>query len=630
MNAREALDRAPELCRFAGFDTNDFPARSFPEYAQQVSAVVKTLTQSQRDEIPDLKDWAIAWKKLYDDFDAIVIKDPMVLYRPAHKVAQQFHESTAFVRYFRAGNRTSKTTCGYAEHYFITTGQHKWRKFVHPRIQKVCTFLIGLAYTKYAPGVFEAKMVKGEPGNSLSPMFPPGGKWFNGYNEKTKTLTIACPDCAENGKAGTCKHTKSEIRLFSDEGGWEVLQGAQYTMGHFDEHVPEEFYNEAKMRLSVISGTSLIVTGTPLHGTEAWEQKRLASLWETGRPQNSSVPENSKSPLIVSLHEISQFDAGIVNHDTIRRNMVDMDEFEIESRIYGRPAPLAKNPVFDRHALADMRKKARQPRQGVLVVTDDIVLSEQELKPYQLDFREKSDGPYRIWQEPVASSQYIIGVDTAKGLTSGDASAATVIKVEKRGTKLFLTMVAQYHGWINPLDYATEVYKLAVFYNSALVAVELTGGYGEAVMLRMRQEYAYWNIFRDESSHAAAKYQQAHRLGIETSATSKPFMVASLQQFVREGNIDIPCAATISEMVAFEQERTESGYYVRYRGASGAHDDRVMSVVIATSVAVSSPLAFDHQMAASERLPLKEAYKGQWLDLHKEMKETGDSAYDSY
>jgi hypothetical protein len=281
VNAKEALDLAPEICKLAGWDVKCFQAHSFPEYAKNVGAVVREMPQRIRDQIPNLKEWAVAWKKLYDDFDAIVAKDPMLLYRPANKVALEVHESQSFIRYFRSGNRCGKTTSGYAEHYFITTGQNKWRKFPDPRTSKICTFLIGLAYTKYAPGVFEAKMIKGEPGNSLSPMFPPGGKWFNGYNEKTKTLFIACPECAEAGKAGSCKHSnRAEIRLFSDEGGWEVLQGSQFNLGHFDEHIPEGFYNEAKMRLSVIPGTSLIVTGTPLHGTEAWEQTKLAALWE--------------------------------------------------------------------------------------------------------------------------------------------------------------------------------------------------------------------------------------------------------------------------------------------------------------------------------------------------------------
>jgi len=39
-------------------------------------------------------------------------------------------------------------------------------------------------------------------------------------------------------------------------------------------------------------------------------------------------------------------------------------------------------------------------------------------------------------------------------------------------------------------------------------------------------------------------------------------------------------------MTGFEQEKTEQGN-TRYRGAGGAHDDRVMSIIIGVSTAVS-------------------------------------------
>jgi hypothetical protein len=179
--------------------------------------------------------------------------------------------------------------------------------------------------------------------------------------------------------------------------------------------------------------------------------------------------------------------------------------------------------------------------------------------------------------------------------------------------------VAQYHGWINPLDYAFEVFKLALYYNSALTAVELTGGYGEAVMLKMRQDFCYWNLFRDESNHSQVEHSLDGRYGVETNVRTKPFMVAALQQFVKDRAIEIPCEATITEMAAFEQERTKSGLSTRYRGVGGSHDDRVMSLVVGASVALTAQVLDFADIAKDEPVDIDREYSGEWLKIHKEL-----------
>ena len=621
MDEHEALAKAGNILKGAGLKSELRDYSGFLEYSSIVADVVKEWPSSTKSELPWLMGWAKTWRKLRDEFSKVVEADPMILYQPANRASNEFHSSPAFVRYFRAGNRTSKTQSGYAEHYLIATNQHRWRYFPDGAH---ATFIVGVNFSKYCPAVFEAKFLKGEEGNHLSPMFPVGGKWFNRYDERRHVITIACPQCANEGKAGTCKHKKSTIRLFSDMEGWEVLQGAAYIMGHFDEHIGEDFFNEAIQRTQTAGPEScLIVTGTPLHGHEAWEHQRLTKLHMDGAPANRIDPDNAASPPFVSLHEIDQFEAGLVPPEKIRMTMKIMDEFEIESRIYGRPAPLAKNPVFDRKVLAELRAEVTDPVRGNLRVIDDTSIFDIT-ETTLIDFNQEDDGPLRIWYPPVPGCQYIVAVDTAKGLAGGDASCASVLEYYKSGVSHKLTLVAQYHGWINPLDYAYEVFKLAVHYNSALTAIELTGGYGEAVMLRMRQDFCYWNLFRDEANHAQAKHSMDSRYGVETNMRTKPFMVAALQQFVKDRAIDVPCEATISEMVAFEQERTQSGLTTRYRGVGGAHDDRVMSLVIGASVALTSQVIDFVDSTKAEPVDIKQQYSGEWLKIHEEMNDDGD------
>lgn len=623
MDHQEVLDFAWGIIRERR-RLQEFEGKNFLQFANDVVDIVKyDWGSAKRNKTPGLQAFLEGLKALSDDFEAIVAADPMMLYSPANRASLAFHSSDAYVRYFRAGNRTSKTQSGYAEHYLIATDQHRWRDFPTPPAQ---TFIVGMNFSKYGPSVFERKFITGEDGNPLSPMFPKGGKWFYHYDERKKIITIACPACANAGKSASCPHPKSTITLFSDVEGWEVLQGGQYRLGHFDEHINEEFFNESIQRTQTVRGGCLIVTGTPLHGEEAWEQRRLTSIYEKGGPENRVNPEDKRSPLFVELFEIDQFEAGLVPHDRIKMSMKAMDEFEIESRVYGKPAPLAKNPVFDRRKLAAMRETCTDPWRGHLHTAENL---EEVTDLSEFTLEEQETGPLRVWEEPDIHSFYIVGVDTAKGLyagdtrKSGDYSAACVLKVIKKGNGIALELVAQYHGHINPFDYAAEVFKLCVWYNSALAVIELTGGYGEAVMLRMREEFHYWNFYKDRSmAHSSATYNPGHRLGVDTNKRTKPYMVAALQQFVADDAIKIACKSTIQEMVAYEQERTDSGLSVRYRGVGGTHDDRVMALVIAASVAVDASVASTMVEAQKAVYLAKEPTSIEWREIYKDINET--------
>lgn len=599
MDSLDVLAGAKKVLGAARVPFEERPrVRDFLAYGELVAATAKDLTAKQRQGLGfSFKDWALGFRKLYDDFDAMVAADPGILYEPANSASLAFHTSPAYIRYFRAGNRTSKTQSGYMEHYLSVTGQHKFRPTNYPPIS---TFIVaGLPFTSYADGVFAKKFLTGEDSNPLSPLFPEGGKWLYHYDSRTYTITVACPDCANAGKAQSCRHPKSTIKLFSNENSWEVLQGAAYTLGHFDEHVDEAFFDEARQRTKTTGGC-IIVTGTPLHGFEAWEHRRLTSVFLDGPPANLVNPSRPDSTPIVSLHQCSMYEGNLVPKEQIDMEAALMDEFEREARIHGNPAPLAKNPVFDREATAKLKRACKPPMRGSLHTETPWTALQ---KSSEVEFHSALVGPLRVWKQPEEGALYIVAVDTASGLTEriekglikrdGDASCASVLRVFPHGMGVGLEMVAQYHSWLTPYDYAGEVMKLAVKYNGALTVVELTGGLGLAVMQRLKNDFYYWNLYREPAGLANVKFRLDPKLGVDTSATTKPFMVACLKQFIREGRISIYDDATIEELNAFEQVTVGAGGAVlsqpKYMGAGGAKDDRVMSLAIACAVAVSSP-----------------------------------------
>lgn len=609
---RQALEYAKRILTKAKVPAEEVPRVSdFLKYAEVVAHAASSIPTKQREKLPfDFKDWALSWRDLHERWNRVVEADPMVAYEPANPASLAFHSSPAYIRYFRAGNRTSKTQSGYAEHYLVTTGQHRWRNFTYPPIS---TFIVaGLPFTSYSDGVFARKFLTGEDKNPLSPMFPEGGKWFYHYDERSHCITIACPQCAAKGAAGSCKHPKSTIKLFSNENSWEVLQGAAYTLGHFDEHVDESFFDEARQRTKTTGGC-IIVTGTPLHGFEAWEHRRLTSVFTDGPPANLVDPTDPESNPIVSLHKCSMYEGGLVPKADIDMEASLMDEFEREARINGNPAPLTKNPVFDREATARLKKGCKPPMRATLFVKPEIDLTKLQ-NPADVEIHSGLVGPLRIWKPPVEGEVYVVAVDTASGLTErvekglhkrdGDASCASVLRVFPMGLGMGLEMVAQWHGWLTPYDYATEVFKLAVKYNGALTVVELTGGLGLAVMQRLKNDFFYWNLYREPTDLAAVNFKLDARLGVDTSATTKPYMVACLKDFIRKGRLLLYDDATIEELNAFEQVTTGAGGAIlekaRYMGAGGAKDDRVMSLAIGCSVAQSSPHLLFVAAAAEE------------------------------
>jgi phage terminase large subunit-like protein len=626
----EALVKSWEVLNFSGVPYEERPPiRNFLEYGSLLCMATRALTPRARESLPWLSEWALTWRRLCDDFDAIVAADPMVLYEPTSQAALDFHSSLAYIRYFRAGNRTGKTQAGYAEHYLITTGQHRWRNFGTP--PHATALIAGLPFAQYTPNTFDRKMVLGETDNPISPLFPVGGKWFYHYDERKHVLTVACPECAGAGKAGSCPHPKSTISLFSSELGYEVLQGAVYTFVHFDEDTPSEFFEEATQRTKTAKYGCMAITGTPLHGPLAWEQTKVANRITNGN--NLTDPENPNSSPYASLHVVSQFDAGLVPHDRVRRDMAGMDKFAIRARIYGEPMAIANNPVFDREALQEMVDKVvSRPLRGIVrpKTIDGFTPKLDQITPRtELEFVQSGSGNLRVWKAPTPGEIYVAGVDTAAGLTNGDASCCTIARCFVQGGGLALEIVAQWHGWANPSNYADAIHPILAWYNGALTAVELTGGLGRAVVMRLKNDNHYWAMYRETIDPAMIELRPEERVGVETSATSKPFMVAALQKFLQDRMMLVPCADTITELNAFEQEIKSRNNTAlmnpRYRGAKNHPDDRVMSLAIIASVAVSyAPLLFQVKYSTEKKVEHKVS-----ADMEKLYREEAAARMDS-
>jgi len=214
------------------------------------------------------------------------------------------------------------------------------------------------------------------------------------------------------------------------------------------------------------------------------------------------------------------------------------------------------NPVFDVDVLAMIQPA--EPAVG------DFIYDNDEWH----GLKEASEGPFRMWEEPVEDGVYVVGADVAEGLSYGDFSSAHVIDANSG------LVVAHWHGHIAPDLFGALLAELGSFYNNALLGVE-NNNHG-LTTLKAIQRYGYKNIYKQRRL-AQARAKPTDILGWRTSATSKPLMIDELAAAIREESLEILCSMTIGELRTYV--RKDNG-----RMTGSPHDDRVISLAIANQM----------------------------------------------
>lgn len=634
MRDAEVIRRSRAIVEEAGVRLSPIETSNFLDYSNTVRDIVKEWPREKISLTPWVKDFAESLRRLRDDFERRVKSDPMILYSPQHSTSLDFHRSLAETRYFRSGNRCSKTQSGVAEVYWTLTYQHPYRPRAGIPAQ---VLLVGINFSKYRVHTFEPKYISGEGGNPLSPVFPEGGKWFHSYDQKSYCLELCCPDCAEKGTPGRCTHQKSRLILFSDQEGPKVMAGCQAALVQLDEQIGLPIYREAVERTKTVPNSGIIVTETPVLGEAFWTHTVLTASATRG----DMVP-NSNRP-VVSLHTIDQFSAGLTDHDRIRASMMTMNEAEIQARIFGLPATSSEMAIFDGGVLSMMTKEdVKQPSRGILYVRrgkDDQDKTDEEMlamanERTRIRFEQQDDGNLRVWTPPHPLGQYVIGCDVAHGLTRRDASVASVLRMKPMGFDIYFNMAAQYHAWIDPILYAEELFKLGLLYAPATLVIERNGP-GEVVIKRLK-DLGCWFMYHDTAALGSVMESLDSLYGVDTNVRTKSVIVSMLQSTMKlrrvgKPSLVLPCTDTIKELRAYIQSPTESGKSFRFE-ASGTgedglpmHDDRVMSLALAIYAAKTSPIYdFDlekHLRAAVRGKAQDETTRKFWERFRREEEE---------
>lgn len=244
---------------------------------------------------------------------------------------------------------------------------------------------------------------------------------------------------------------------------------------------------------------------------------------------------------------------GLKAHE--RAEQYPADEFEAFT--------LTNRVFFDPEDLLFYGKNVRQP----LYRMDFELVDARHAKP-----RKHDRGMVRVYTEPIVDRRYAVGADVATG-RGVDYSAAYVVDLSD------MSLVAEFHGRLDADLYAAQLHYLARWYNTALLAVETAGGYGEAVIIPLRDgragRPAYPSLYRHVLS-SRPDLPISKPYGFPTNVKTRPLVINQLDKALRERQLPYVTSSLLSEMQTF---------VYRDHGPSpaaqeGARDDCVMAAAI--------------------------------------------------
>lgn len=130
----------------------------------------------------------------------------------------------------------------------------------------------------------------------------------------------------------------------------------------------------------------------------------------------------------------------------------------------------------------------KQSNENVIKITDDWKLKDVFIKDTW------------IWEDPNPEHRYIMAIDPSSG-SGEDSSSIEIIDVDavdENGTPYF-NQVLEYNGKLNGEEIGALADRYGRVYNNALAVVECIGGYGDSVVLTLKN-LGYPNLYYDETT----------------------------------------------------------------------------------------------------------------------------------
>ena len=173
-------------------------------------------------------------------------------------------------------------------------------------------------------------------------------------------------------------------------------------------------------------------------------------------------------------------------------------------------------------------------------------------------------GFLRIWMEPERGVPYVIGADSA-----GDGTDRFTMHVIDNTTG---RQVAEYENPVSEILFARQLWCLGMWYNQALIALEINYGSFAELML---EQWGYPRLYqRQRYDEIRKEYVDAY--GFRTDNRTRPLIVSNLRTVMAETPESVRSRWTLEQMLVFQYDRDG-----KPQAVAGEHDDLVMAAAIA-------------------------------------------------
>lgn len=225
---------------------------------------------------------------------------------------------------------------------------------------------------------------------------------------------------------------------------------------------------------------------------------------------------------------------------------------------------LSGNPVFNNQLIFKRIAELKDVKFDRI----DFVINYLNEKIQSWKIVNSDDGIVRIFEHPIKGHPYVIGGDTAG--EGSDRFTAHVLDNINGKTVAVMTLEGSDETY-----YTRTLYCLGMYYNNALIGVEVNfGTYVIKELLRL----GYTNQYRREKEDTLAEGTYA-KFGWKTTSITRPNIIAALKDIINTCLDSIMDVITLRECLKFiknDQGRPEA--------QEGEHDDHVMSWAISHAI----------------------------------------------
>lgn len=237
---------------------------------------------------------------------------------------------------------------------------------------------------------------------------------------------------------------------------------------------------------------------------------------------------------------------------------------------------LSDRLFFDPEVLAEYRGKVRHPEYRMDFADPD---TGGLAKRGNARIERHGNGHIRVYEPPRKETRYAIGADPATG-RGADYTAAYVIDLAT------MALAAEFIGKLDADLFAAQLHYLGRWYGTrsgcqtdAVIAVETGGGYGEAVIIPLRDgrdgRPAYPKLYRHVLS-SRPDQPISKPYGFPTNTKTRPLILNQLEKALRERALPYVTNDLLYQM----EEFVHHDHGTSPRAREGNHDDCVLACAI--------------------------------------------------